>query len=262
MNLTLCRDYTIGRAALLIVASVLLFIQKPINTQASGIPVVDVAGLHQSILQVIENTSQTMKLIEQYETQLQQYQVQLKNSMNLSSFIWTDAKQEIDNLIQSIDTIKHYKNQVGSIDDYLDRFQDFGFYKSYSCFQADGCDENDRNKITENRQKASEARKRTNDALLRSIDYQQKRIANDAYQLQQIQINAESAAGQLEAIQYATQIAGNQAHQLMQIRSLLVAQQSASAALMQAEIDKEAQQEAVRINFWDSTFTPSTGKTW
>ncbi len=256
------RKNSIVRAVLMVASMFFLYVQKPIETQATGIPVVDVAGLHQSILQVIENTSQTLKMIEQYETQLQQYQVQLKNSMNLSSFIWTDAKQEIDSLIQSIDTLKHYKNQAGNIEDYLDKFQDFGFYKSHSCFQADGCNESERNKITENRQKASEARKRTNDALMRSIDYQQKRIANDAYQLQQIQTNAESAAGQLEAIQYATQIAGNQAHQLMQIRSLLVAQQNASAALMQSDLDKDAQEKAAGIVFRKSAYKQSSGQSW
>lgn len=46
----------------------------------------------------------------------------------------------------------------------------------------------------------------------------------------------------MEAIQAANQLASAQTNQLLQIRSLLVAQQSAAATLAQAQADKESQQ--------------------
>ncbi len=46
----------------------------------------------------------------------------------------------------------------------------------------------------------------------------------------------------MEAIQAANQLASAQTNQLLQIRSLLVAQQNAAATLAQAQADKEAQQ--------------------
>jgi P-type conjugative transfer protein TrbJ len=48
----------------------------------------------------------------------------------------------------------------------------------------------------------------------------------------------------MEAIQAANQLASAQTNQLLQIRSLLVAQQNAAATLAQAQADKEAQQAA------------------
>ena len=52
------------------------------------------------------------------------------------------------------------------------------------------------------------------------------------------------STGQMQAIGYANQLAANQANQLLQIRGLLIAQQNAATARMQAQADLEAQQQA------------------
>ena len=63
--------------------------------------------------------------------------------------------------------------------------------------------------------------------------------------------NPQSADGQLAAIGYANQLASNQSNQLLQIRSLLIAQQNAVASQMQAEADREAQYQASRERLFD-----------
>ena len=63
--------------------------------------------------------------------------------------------------------------------------------------------------------------------------------------------NPQSADGQLAAIGYANQLASNQSNQLLQIRSLLIAQQNAVASQMQAEADLEAQYQASRERLFD-----------
>jgi len=59
-----------------------------------------------------------------------------------------------------------------------------------------------------------------------------------------LQRNAQGAKGQMEAIGFATQIASHQSNQLLQIRALLIAQQNAVGAQMQAQADREAQIQA------------------
>lgn len=66
----------------------------------------------------------------------------------------------------------------------------------------------------------------------------------------------------MEAIGYANQLASNQTNQLLQIRSLLIAQQNAVATRMQAESDREAQQEAATEQVRRSTFEPSPSRSW
>jgi P-type conjugative transfer protein TrbJ len=74
------------------------------------------------------------------------------------------------------------------------------------------------------------------------LDEQQETLQSDADNLADLQTQATGAQGQMEAIQAANQLASAQTNQLLQIRSLLVAQQNAAATLAQAQADKEAQQ--------------------
>lgn len=78
-----------------------------------------------------------------------------------------------------------------------------------------------------------------------------------------MQTQATGAQGQMEAIQAANQLASAQTNQLLQIRSLLVAQQNAAATLAQAQADKEAQQAAAseQLRNGDNIST-SSSKSW
>ena len=66
----------------------------------------------------------------------------------------------------------------------------------------------------------------------------------------------------MEAIGYANQLASQQANQLLQIRGLLIAQQNAVTTKMQADMAKEAQQEAADSQFLRRNYRASTGRTW
>jgi P-type conjugative transfer protein TrbJ len=58
--------------------------------------------------------------------------------------------------------------------------------------------------------------------------------------LEQLQTKAESAVGQMQAIQYANQLAGQQANQLLQLRAMFIAQHNAVNTRNQAIEDQEA----------------------
>ena len=70
--------------------------------------------------------------------------------------------------------------------------------------------------------------------MYRGIQTQQEQLVEDATKLEQIQAAAESAEGRSEALQYANQLASNQAAQLMQIRTLLSMQVNVLTARNQA----------------------------
>lgn len=217
----------------------------------AGIPVTDEVNLQQNIMTAMEAVAQTAKQIQEYETQLHQYENMLQNSMAPASYIWDQAQTTIRDLTQATNTLSYYQNQLGSLDNYLSKFQDVAYYRSSPCFSSTGCSKAEWAAMDENRRLASESQKKANDALFKSLDLQQKNLKADSQQLQKLQSAAQGADGELAAIGYANQLASNQSNQLLQIRSLLISQQNAVAARMQSDADKEAIQQAAHQSLFD-----------
>jgi type IV secretion system protein TrbJ len=231
-------------------------------TAHAGIPVIDGANLSQTIMTAIESVAQTLKQIEQYSTQLQQYENQLQNTVAPAAYIWDRAQSTINGLMSAVDTLNYYKTQLGSVDAYLGKFQDVAYYRGSPCFSSAGCSDTERAAMNENRRLASESQKKANDALFRGLDKQQEALKTDARTLEQLQSSAQSASGQMQALGYANQLASQQANQLLQIRGLLIAQQNAVATRMQAEADREAQQQVASEQLRRGTFQASPARSW
>lgn len=244
------------------VALVVAMTASTLQPIQAGIPVIDGTNLTQNILSALESVSQTAKQIQQYQTQLQQYENQLQNTLAPSSYIWDQAQTTINDLTQATNTLAYYQNQLGSLDAYLGKFQDVAYYRGSPCFSSTGCSDAEWAAMDENRRLASEFQKKANDALLKGLEQQQDNLQADARQLQRLQSGAQSADGQLAAIGYANQLASNQANQLLQIRSLMIAQQNAAATRMQADTDKEAQYQAAAEQVRKGDFVPSPERTW
>ncbi|WP_293701495.1 P-type conjugative transfer protein TrbJ [Thiolapillus sp.] len=244
------------------VALVVAMTASTLQPVQAGIPVIDGTNLTQNIMSTLEAVSQTAKQIQQYQTQLQQYKNQLQNTMAPASYIWDQAQSTINDLNQATNTLAYYQNQLGSLDAYLGKFQDVAYYRSSPCFSSTGCSDAEWAAMDENRRLASESQKKANDAIFKGLEQQQDNLEADARQLNRLQSGAQSADGQLAAIGYANQIASNQANQLLQIRSLLIAQQNAVATRMQAEADKEAQQQAASEQVRAGSFVASPARSW
>ena len=211
----------------------------------AGIPVIDGGNLTQNIMTAIESVAQTLKQIEQYQTQLQQYENQLQNTMAPAAYIWDQAQTTINRLIAAQNTLAYYETQLGSLDNYLSKFQDVAYYRSSPCFNGTGgCTEAARAAMEENRRLASESQKKANDSLFKTVADQQQALRDDARQLARLQTAAQGADGQLQAIGYANQLASNQANQLLQMRTMMAAQYTVIAARMQADADRQALEQA------------------
>lgn len=229
------------------------------NPTLAGIPVIDAGNLTQNVVTATEQVAQTLKQVQQYATQLreletqyqqyatqiQQYQNMVKNTVAPAAYIWNQAQSVMTQLKGATDTLSYYKNQVGSVDGYLAKFQDVNYYRNSPCYSAVGCSAEEMARLNRDADAlGSEAQKKANDAMMKGLDQQQEAIITDATRLEQLQSNAQTAQGQMEAIGYASQIAGEQTNQLLQMRGLLVAQQNAIATKMQADADQAARDQA------------------
>ncbi|MDD1962155.1 P-type conjugative transfer protein TrbJ [Pseudomonas sp. 39004] len=242
----------------------------------AGIPVVD--GVHAAISQlgVAENIAQTAKQIQEYKTQLDQYTTQalqykkqldqyenmIKNTTAPAAYLWDEANSTINKLMQAQDMINYYTTQAGSLDSYLSKFQDVNYYRSSSCFQLGGCSDSEKAAIERSEDMHSEAQKEANAAMFKGIAQQQENLKSDARRLEQLQGAASTADGQVKAIQYASQIASQQANQLLQIRGLMLAQQNAMAAKAAAEQDQQARDTAAERNMTSGSFNKPSPQTW
>ncbi len=213
----------------------------------AGIPVIDGGNLTQNVLTAIESVAQTLKQVEQYSTQVQQYQTQLQEYENMlqntaapAAYIWDQANTTINKLVAAQDMLAYYQNRAGSLDAYLEKYQDAAHYRGSPCFNGGGCTAAEREAMAENRRRANEAQRTANAAQFKGLAEQQNNMQADARQLERLQAAASTADGQVKAIQYANQLASHQGNQLLQIRGLMVAQQNALVAQQQAAQDRQA----------------------
>lgn len=221
---------------------------------ATGTPVIDSANL----LQNIKNYAME---VQQYKQQLLQYKAFLKNTDALTRFNWDNANDTITRLVRATDTINQYKQQAGSLERYLDRYQSSNYYQNHPCMRG-GCTREQMRALEQSRVDASAAQKKTRDAMMRGLDEQQQTLTSDAAHVKALQQQAKGTNGQMQAIQAATQLASEQTSQLLQIRSLLVAAQSAEATREAERANREAMEAAADARFRAGTFRKSSGKTW
>jgi len=228
----------------------------------AALPVIDASNLSQTTVSALQSISQTLKQIEQYRLQLQQYQNMLTNTAVPASHTWDDAIRTMSQLRASLDTLQYYKTSLGSVDNYLKKFKDTATYRSSPCFNGGRCSREDWASLNASQDLGSESQKRANDALMIALDRQQQAMEDDAHQLQLLQSSAQGASGQMQALGYANQLASHQSNQLLQIRALLIAQQNLIATRYQAEANRDALARASDAAVLRSTVRPSASKGW
>jgi len=211
---------------------------------ATGIPVVDAANVNQATISAMENVAQVAKQIQQYQTQLQQYENMIRNTVAPAAYVWSKAQYTMNRLTQASNTLRYYKEQ-GGLENYLNRYRNAGYYSNSPCFKLEvKCSAAQWQATREGQAASTDAQKSANDASLRGLEIHQDEVPLDAAHLQLLQSRAQTAEGQMEAIQYANQLAAYQSNQLLQMRTMMIAQYNAENARNQARVDKEAMQQA------------------
>ena len=232
----------------------------PLPAKAGGIPVFDAANLQQTTLSAIEAVNQTLKQIEQYALQLQQYEDMIKNSVAPAAYVWDQAQRTMNKVIALQNQLEFYTNQAGDVNTYLRKFGSGSSYRTSPYFKA--ATEENRKALMEAEELGSEAQKNANDNVVRTLEQQQTALKEDAANLEMLQANAQSSQGRMEAIQHANQLASHQANQLLQLRGLLMAQIAAENARAQPVAAREARQQAANEAFFESRHEKSDDIGW
>lgn len=209
-----------------------------------GIPVLDALNTVQSTISAIEDVSQTMQLAESYDAQLEQLADQVRNSQGLSSWRWDQVEQTLDGVLKTVDAISPMFGGQQGIDEYLSGFKGLAGYSSAQitkCIQSAGCQSTHNQQVQEVQDIRSQQQVLANQAAMRSVMEQQKLIMQDAKQLRYMQGIAQGAEGRMAAIQAGNQLASAQVNNLLQLRTLLLAQQQMQAAQAQAQTESDAQ---------------------
>lgn len=237
----------------------LLMTLSPLPARAGGIPVFDAANLQQTTLSAIEAVNQTLKQIEEYALQLQQYEDQIKNSIAPAAYVWDQAQRTMNKIIALQDQLDYYTNQAGDLDTYMRKFGSASSYRNSPYFKAST---ENKKALLESEELGSEAQKHANDNVVRTLEQQQAALKEDAANLENIQSKAQTAQGRLEAIQYANQLSSHQANQLLQLRALLTSKIAAENAREQTIAAREARQQAADELFTESRHEKSSGIVW
>jgi P-type conjugative transfer protein TrbJ len=141
--------------------------QSVLTPAYAGIPVIDAANLTQTVMTAIESVSQTLMQIDQFATQLQQWDNMVQNTEVPGQYIWDQAMATMNQLRATIDTITYYKNTLGSIDNYLSSFKDLESYRNSPCFSLTGCSAAEWMAMAATDSLGAEAQKKSTDALFR-----------------------------------------------------------------------------------------------
>ena len=56
-------------------------------------PVFDIANMKQNTISAIEGVNQTMKMVQQYQLQLLQYENMLQNTLAPAAYVWNQANR-------------------------------------------------------------------------------------------------------------------------------------------------------------------------
>lgn len=244
----------------LAVFTLLLSLALPLPATAGGIPVFDAANLQQSAISAVEAVNQTLKQIEEYALQLQQFEDQIKNSIAPAAYVWDQAQRTMNKIIALQDQLDYYMNQAGDLNTYMRKFGSVSSYRSNPYFKA-ATPEN-KKALLESEELGSEAQKHANDNVVKTLENQQAALKADAASLENIQAKAQTSQGRLEAIQYANQLSSHQANQLLQLRALLMAQIAAENARQQTTAAREARQQAADELCTESRYKESSGRGW
>lgn len=221
-----------------------LLLLASMQAMAWGIPVMDGLNTVQSTISAIEDVTQTIQLADAYKTQLEQYEDQRRNSSGPSHWKWDQADRTLDSVLKTVDAISPMFGGQQGIDDYLAGFKGLDSYSNdqlAKCIQSAGCQAAHNQQQQDTQDIRSQQQVLANQAAIRNVVEQQKLIMQDARQLRYLQEIAQGSEGRMAAIQAGNQLASAQVNNLLQLRTLLLAQQQMQAAQAQAQTESEAQ---------------------
>lgn len=200
--------------------------------------VIDSSNLVQNVITASEVLQHTQNQVLQIQNQLTQYQRMLQDAMNPGNWSWGNIQDTIDQLKNTMGSIKGLSNKAGSFDQLLSQF---GSYDSYISGAGYGGGQTAASaNLMAGEYAGSVMQKNTADDLLRVIKEQEEQLEQYQSQFDTLTSNASSAEGQQEAIQAGNQFLSLQVQLLTKIHTLLMAQNNMMASVVQTENSRQA----------------------
>jgi len=225
------------------------------TASAGGIPVLDVSNLAQSTVSALEAVQQTIKQVEQYALQVQQWENEVKNTLAPAAYIWSKAQKTMSKAQDLQGQLNSYSTMGQSdLERHLSKFGNVNYYKDSENFGP--------MEASQTREKTIAASKNANDEATKTLAYQYKAVADDAHELEQLQVAAQSASGRMEAIQYSNQLMAHQSNQLLQLRSTLLAISAAENAQLTAQNTEAAMKAASMEKYLKGVYEKSEKRQW
>jgi P-type conjugative transfer protein TrbJ len=231
---------------------IMLFCFFPRIAFGAGIPVFDGVSVTQEIIMTIESISQTMKQIQEFETQILQYENMIKNTIAAPFYIYKKTEQLMQRAQNIQSTIDYYRNRDWEA--YLRSYMNPSEYAGTEYFAEQEM------MSAERRAKAREAlyeaelaainqQIEANKALMQQFQDDAALRQQDAEDLRQIEAGAKSAEGQMQAIQYGNQMLGTLNNQLLQLREMIARQQKSMVEKANQDANESARRSVVEQQF-------------
>lgn len=225
-----------------------LLIAMPMTLSAGGGGVNNATETTQ-LLNNLQLVQQYAKQVEQYQTQvqsltnhIQQTQMMIQNLQMLPATVWQKFANDVfalKNIVQQGQAVTFAAANVDS--------QFAAMYKGYANYETAAAQSlGDRSTSFTQQYRTLNASTRDNvNGALKALNTQMNALTTDEATMNLLQMQSQSADGQLKAIQAANEIALHQTDTLKKLNYTLMTQASTQASWIAAQNDKETAQRAL-----------------
>ncbi|MGD0107256.1 MAG: hypothetical protein ABSC06_24940 [Rhodopila sp.] len=220
----------------------------PATRAWADIPVVDLGEIGEEIKSVAQEAESYARQGLQYATELQQYANMVQNTVALPLQFYSQVMGDINQVRALANAASVLTGNSGTI---LQRLQSAGAYAN----QAAALPQNIGNQFTQWQQTLGNA----SSSLGRTLGLQQGQLSNYATQQAAIQLQSQSALGQMQAIQAGNELAALTAAQMNQLQTTMTAigQQIATRDMIAA--DRQGMQDAQFEQFIAAPYPSPSG---
>lgn len=233
---------------LLVGVAILPLLIQPYKARAVIFACANCSSIAEQLVSDAKQVQQYATQISQYQTQLQQYQNMLQNTVTLPQAIWSTVTNDIMQVRNLTNAASLLTGNSGTI---MSRLQSAQGYASQATFLP----QNMGSQFTMWQQTLGNA----SNSLGRTLGVQQGQEQNDAALQARIQLQSQSAVGQMQAIQAGNQLAGLANTQLNEIQTTLTAYAQDAATHEMVSDDELAAQNAALLRMTTDQNVPLTG---
>ena len=242
------RTFIRGAVLLGMALAVVASLSAPRRAQAqTAVTCVNCSTTWTQLLQYAKEAQSLGTQLQQYQTQLQQYANMVTNTVALPQEVWGTVQSDIVQVQALSNAASLLSGNSGSM---ISRLQSASAYAN----QAAGL-----GNITGQFSTWQQTIGNNLNTMGRTLGLQQSQQQSQAAIIQALQQHAQSAQGQMQAIQAGNELAGANAAQLVQIQATLTETAQMQASNTAVAADRQAMEDAAMVHFAQPPSVATTG---